>query len=88
MTGLVILSINDVARIAAEAARVASPAFTITGVTVTGGSGSSGILVCNHQSPAETCQSTVGVFRDTSETALRAEIVDTLRRRLQHGPAD
>ena len=76
-----VLSISDVARIAAEAARAASPALTVTGVTVTGGSGYSEILVYDDGRPADP-HSTVGVFRDIPESALRAEIIATLRRDL------
>jgi hypothetical protein len=43
-----ILSLQDVARIASEAAEAASPALTVTGVTVSGGSGYSEILVVHH----------------------------------------
>jgi hypothetical protein len=77
-----ILSIRDVARIASEAARAASPALTVIGVTVTGGSGYSEILVFNGGCGPEASQCALGVFRDSSEAALRAEIIDTLRRHL------
>lgn len=77
-----ILSIRDVARIASEAAEAASPALAVIGVTVTGGSGYSEILVADLGCRREPCHSTVGVFRNIPEAALREEIVDTLRRRL------
>ena len=77
-----ILLIQDVARIASEAARAASPALTVTGVTVTGGSSYSEILVSNHGSNATPWLSALGVFRDRSETALRAEITAALRRHM------
>jgi hypothetical protein len=81
-----VLSITEVARIAAEAARSASPALTVTGVTVTGGSGYSEIFVCDYARPAHP-HSAVGVFRNISEAALRAEIIETLRRHLDYLPA-
>ena len=80
-----ILSIREVARIASEAAQAASPALTVIGVTVTGGSGYSEILILNRGCRTEPCHSALGVFRDSSEAALRAEIMDMLRRRLVHG---
>jgi hypothetical protein len=78
-----ILSIRDVARIASEAAQAASPSLIVIGVTVTGGSGHSEILFLNSGCDTDPCHSALGVFRDSSEAALRAEIVDTLRRHLQ-----
>ena len=77
-----VLSIRDVARIASEAAEAASPALAVIGVTVTGGSGYSEILVADLGCRGEPCHSTVGVFRNISEAALRAEIIDLLRRHL------
>jgi hypothetical protein len=77
-----ILSIRDVARIASEAAQAASPALAVTGVTVKGGSGYSEILVFNYACDPEPCQCALGVFRDSSEAALRAQIMDTLLRHL------
>jgi hypothetical protein len=78
-----ILSIRDVARIASEAAQAASPSLIVIGVTVTGGSGYCEILIFNCGCDIEPCHSALGVFRDNSEAALRAEITDTLRRHLQ-----
>jgi hypothetical protein len=83
-----ILSIQDVARIASEAAHAASPAFTVTGVKVTGGSSYSEILVSNRDGKAEPWLREVGVFRDSSEAALRAEIIASLRRFVDRHPAD
>jgi hypothetical protein len=77
-----LLSVREVARIASEAAQAASPALTVTGVTVTGGSGYSEILIFNRGCRTEPCRRTLGVFRNSSETALRAEIIDLLRRHL------
>ena len=81
--GRMILSIRDVARVASEAEEAASPSLTVTGVRVTGGSGYSEILVFNRRCQTEPCHSALGVFRDSSEAAPRAEITDTLRRHLQ-----
>jgi hypothetical protein len=77
-----ILSIQDVARIASEAAHATSPALTVIGVTVTGGCSYSEILVSSRGGTAEPWLSTLGVFRDTSEAGLRAEIIATLRRQV------
>jgi hypothetical protein len=85
MTARSTLSIPEVVRIASEAAQAASPTFTVVGVTATGGCGYSEILVVNRAGLAEPCHCTLGVFRDSSEAALKAEILDTLRRQLARG---
>jgi hypothetical protein len=85
MTARSTLSISEVVRIASEAAQAASPTFTVIGVTATGGSGYSEILVVNVGCDAEPCHCALGVFRDNSEAALKAEILDTLRRQLARG---
>jgi hypothetical protein len=76
------LSISEVVRIAAEAAQAASPMFTVVGVTATGGSDYSEILFVDRGGPAQPCHCALGVFRDSSEAALKAEILGTLRRQL------
>jgi hypothetical protein len=78
-----ILSVREVARIASEAAEAASPTITVIGVTVSGGSGYSEILVLARGAEPEPSHRTLGVFRDSSEADLRAEITDRLRRYLQ-----
>lgn len=78
-----ILSVAEVARIASEAAQAASPALRVTGVTVTGGSGYSEILVSGRWCRPEPCHMALGVFRDIPEAALREEIMATLRRHLK-----
>jgi hypothetical protein len=85
MTARSTLSISEVVRIASEAAQAASPTFTVVGVTATGGSDYSEILVVNRGVPAEPCHCALGVFRDSPEAALKAEILDTLRRELARG---
>jgi hypothetical protein len=78
-----ILSVADIARIASEAAEAASSRFSVAGVTVTGGSRYSEILVA--AGGAEIGHISLGVFRDSSEAALREEITRTLRRHLRDG---
>jgi hypothetical protein len=78
-----ILSVREVARIAAEAATAASKEITVIGVRVKGGSSYSEILVLDLGCHPEPCHHELGVFRDGSEADLRAEITDSLRRHLQ-----
>lgn len=76
------LSIDELTRIATEAARDLSPQLHVSGVNLSGGSGYSEVLVTIHGCRAEPCQISVGVFRDVAETTLRQDLVAALRRHL------
>jgi hypothetical protein len=79
------LTMEEVTRISEDAAHDVSPDLQVVGVTLTGGSGYTEILVTLRGCQAEPCQVAVGAFRDTSESAMRQEIVETLRRHVaQH----
>lgn len=81
------LSVTEVTRIAGEAARAASPSLEVAGVSMSGGSGYSEVLVTIRGCRAEPCQVAVGVFRDMPEAELRDEITASLRRRIEQRPA-
>lgn len=82
------LTINDVTRIATEAADEVSRDLQVVGVNLSGGSSYAELLVSIRGCSAEPCQVAVGVFRDIPEPSLRAEIVGTLRRHVaQHRDA-
>jgi hypothetical protein len=82
-----VLSATDVERIASEVALKASPSLAVSGVTVSGGGASySEVLITVRGCRAEPCQIALGVFRDSSEAALRDEIGTSLRRHLEGHP--
>ena len=76
------LSIDDIQRIAAEAARAASPQLEVTGVHMSGGTSYSEVLVTIRGCRTERCQVSIGVFRDGLETTIRENIAAALQRHL------
>lgn len=81
------LAAGTVERIAAEAVREASPDLTITGVMPgQGGTSYVEILIRVEGWDEESCQITVGAFRNSGPVALKRQISESLQRRL-HGPS-
>ena len=78
------LTIDEVTRIARDAARAASPSLRVAGVTLGGGSESEyvEILVNVDGCKVSPCQVEVGAFRNVGESALREEITRKLREHL------
>jgi hypothetical protein len=75
------LSVTAVSRIATEAALSLSPRLHIVGVT--GGAGNGNyveVIVDITECRQEPCRLSLGVLRNTSESALRLEIADRLQR--------
>ena len=82
------LTLDEVTRIAKDAARAESPSLRIAGVTF-GGSADSDyveILVNIEGCRQSPCQLQMGTFRDLSEAALREEITRKLRDHLTNHP--
>jgi len=79
--------VEDVSRIAREAAREQSTTLRIAGVVLgAGGSDYVEILVNLEGCRAEPCQFSLGVFRNASETALKDAVSEQLRRHLEQHP--
>ena len=78
------LNIDEVTRIARQAASAASPSLELAGVTLGGGADSDyvEVLVNIHGCKASPCQISLGTFRDMSEPAMLAEISRKLREHL------
>jgi hypothetical protein len=78
--------VEDVTRIAREAAREQSPTVKVAGVVLgAGGSDYVEILVNLEGCHAGPCQFSLGVFRNASEHDLRNAVAEQLRRHLdQH----
>src|SRR5688572_26478380 len=78
------LNLDDVTRIAKEAARAESESLIVAGVTLGGGADSEyvEVLVNVQGCSASPCQVSIGTFRDLTEVALRAEISRKLREHL------
>ena len=75
------LSVAAVSRIATEAALALSPRLHIVGVTVGAGNGNyAEVIIDIAECRQEPCRLTLGVLRNTSESALRHEIADRLQR--------
>jgi hypothetical protein len=74
------LSVPDVTRIANEAIQAEQAGFDVVGVTHAEGGGQYAEVILRalgcHEHP---CQVSLGVFRDVSESALRAEIARKVR---------
>ena len=84
------LSVEQVTRAAKAAARAASPALDVVGITLGGGAsgGYVEILVTVRGCRMAPCQIHVGAFRDVSDSALESEIEGKLREHLAaHPPA-
>ena len=78
------LSIDDVTRIAKEAAGAASPSLQVVGVTL-GGSADSQyveVLINIDGCQAAPCRIELGVFRNLPEAMLREELAGKLREHL------
>jgi hypothetical protein len=80
------LTVDQVSRLAAEAARDTSPDLRVAGVTM--GRAADGayveILVNITGCRGEVCQVSVGVFRNVEATELRKEVARKLRDHLDH----
>ena len=78
------LTIDDVTRIAKEAAGAVSPALQVAGVTLGGSADSDYIEILLNVDGCRTppCQLEVGVFRNLPEPSLRDEVMRKLRQHL------
>jgi hypothetical protein len=78
------LNLDDVTRIASEAARAESESLEVAGVTLGGGTDSDYVEVVVNIRGCSTspCQVAVGSFGELSESALGAEISRKLREHL------
>ena len=78
------LNITDITRIAREAASAQSPNLRVMGVTIGDGDGDYAEVIIDleecRQSP---CRVSVGIFRNTSPEAIRAEIIHHLERHVR-----
>jgi hypothetical protein len=75
------LSVIAVTRIATEAALSLSPRLHIVGVTVGAGKGNyAEVIIDIEECRQEPCRLSLGILRNTSESALRHEIADRLQR--------
>jgi hypothetical protein len=76
--------VEGVSRIAQEAAREQSAAVKVVGVVLGAGSGDYvEILVTIEGCAAEPCQFSLGVFRNSSEAAVKHAFSEQLRRHLE-----
>ena len=84
------LSVPDVTRIANEAVRAEHAALDVVGVTRGEGGGQYAEVILRERGcQEEPCRVALGVFRDVSESALRAEIAHKVRHHInEHGPRD
>ena len=81
------LNVNEVTRIAAEAAREMSPRLQVVGVTFGAGDGDyAEILIDIEGCQNEPCRVSVGVFRNSTESELHDEIAQNLQRRVRIQP--
>ena len=83
------LTIDDVTRIAKDAARAASPSLQVAGVTLGGGADSEYVEILVNVDGCITppCQVEVGVFRNLPEAQLREEVTRKLLDHLErHRP--
>ncbi len=77
------LDVQDVTRIARDAAREQSPTIKVAGVVLgAGGSDYVEILVNLEGCHAQPCQFSLGVFRNASEATLKNAVAEQLRRHL------
>ena len=77
------LPVRTVAQIALEAAREASPDLTVAGVMPgDGGTSYVEILVNVDGWDPDSCQITVGAFRNAGPAAFKRQVVESLQRRL------
>jgi hypothetical protein len=77
------LDLDDLTRIAQEAASEMSPAVKVMGVILAGGGTDYVELLVNLEGcRAEPCRFSLGVFRNASEATLKREISAHLRRHL------
>ena len=76
--------VEDVTRIAREAARELSPSITVAGVVLgAGGSDYVEILVNLEGCRAHPCQFSLGVFRNAPAGTLKSAIAEQLRRHVE-----
>ena len=75
------LTLDEVTRIARDAALAASPSLRVAGVTLGGGADSHYVEVLLNIEGCQSapCQIEVGTFRNLSEAALKEEITRKLR---------
>jgi len=77
--------VEDVTRIAREAAREQTQTVKVAGVVLSaGGSDYIEILVNLEGCHPEPCQFSLGVFRNVSEAALKTAVAEQLRSHLNH----
>lgn len=75
------LSVPDVTRIANEAIQAEHAGLDVVAVTHGEGGGQyAEVILRVHGCQTHPCQMSLGVFRDVSESALRAEIAQKVRR--------
>ena len=75
------MSVTEITRVATEVARAEAPGLEVIGVSHAGGDGTyAEVLLRVRGCHKEPCQVSLGVFRDVSESDLRAEIGQKLRR--------
>lgn len=82
-----VLNLTEITRIAAEAAREQSTDLHVVGVTLGEGEGDYAEVLLNISGCVKApCRMSLGVFRNTPEPALHAEIAEKLRRHVEgHG---
>jgi hypothetical protein len=83
------LTVDEVTRIAGDAARTVSPALEVVGVTLGGGADSKYIevLININGCRSSPCRIEVGAFRDVADRVLQEDITRKLREHLaSHGP--
>ena len=88
MLTMELLNVDDVTRIAVDAAHEQSEALEVIGVTLSAGGGDYvEVLLSLHGCRLAPCQMSLGVFRNMPELELRAEFAKKLKRHLEeHHP--
>ena len=83
-----ILNVEEMTRIAVDAAHEQSEALEVIGVTLSAGGGDYVEVLLNmHGCRMPPCQMSLGVFRNMPEPELRAELAQKLQRHLkEHRP--
>lgn len=77
------LTVDDVKRIAADAAREQSSPLEVVGVTVGGEGSYAEVIIDITGCRTEPCRFSVGIFRDTHPKVIHDEIAGELRRHLR-----
>lgn len=81
------LTVNDVTRIATQAAREQSASLQVVGVTIGGEGSYAEVIIDIAGCRAEPCRFSVGVFRDAPPAVLHDEISGQLQRHIREHDA-